>query len=116
VTRRRSQNDGADHSQGDHHTRSDILDVNARWNTLRQLDLLEGRIDIRSGAGAGGVAKGPGPLILIGQSRCWTNWPERDLASLFLRYGRLNKNPTLKNGELLPREGFCDRRNPQYEN
>jgi hypothetical protein len=62
------------------------------------------------------IAKGLGPLILIGQSRCWTNWPDGDLASLFLRYGRLNKNPTLKNGELLPREGFCDSRNPQYEN
>jgi hypothetical protein len=58
VTRRRSRNDGADHSQTDHHTRSDILDENARWNTLRQLDLLEGRIDIRSGAGAGGDSEG----------------------------------------------------------
>jgi RNA polymerase sigma-70 factor, ECF subfamily len=67
---RRSLDDRADHTQADQHTHSDIFDVNGRWNPLRQPDLLEGRIDIRSGAGATGVAKGPDPLIRTGQSPC----------------------------------------------
>ena len=50
----RSLNDRADHTQADQHAHSDIFDVNGRWNPLRQPDLLEGRIDIRCGAGAGG--------------------------------------------------------------
>jgi RNA polymerase sigma-70 factor, ECF subfamily len=50
LERARRQDDSTSHTQADQHIRGNILDVNGHRDLQRQADLLEGRIDIRSGA------------------------------------------------------------------